>query len=782
MSQRFASEPGAGRAQPPPSARAAVWIVAGLALATYAGLQPLRAPEPLATDAPASDFSAGRALRHVQQIARAPHPVGLPEHARVRDYLVAELRRLGLEVEVQRATSLNPAFGAKWKGPVPAAAVENVVARLRGTAGTRPLLLAAHYDSVPWAPGAADDGAGVATLLETLRALRQGPPLRNDLIVLLSDAEEQGLLGARAFVEQHPLGRAGGLALNFEARGHAGPSMMFETSAGNGRLIEAFAATPRPIGNSLAYEIYRLLPNDTDFTVLRQAGWAGLNFAFIHGVTHYHTRLDAPEALDPGSLQHHGSYALALARRFGHSDLGRIEAPDRVYFNTIVPQLVSYSHRLAVALTLAVVAALAALLFYGVRRGRLSLRGVFGGVVAFALLPPALAVPGGVLWWLLGRLHATREAMVLGDPYESWRYALGFVLLGAAFFAFVVTRLRRRLALDDLWAGTLVGWAALALLTTFLMPGASYVFTWPLAFALGGLAVRLTAGPDAAWAKAAWAASGLPGVLLLAPIVHLVFVALTLALLPAALLLLAILLTLLLPHFDLLTARRERLLPGLAALAGGLLLLSATLTDRFDAGRPRPDNLFYVFDSDAGNATWGSTDRRVDDWTRQALGDAPRHGRFDEYLPTAPENSPLLPETLLMQDAPRVELAPPEVQLLEETRTDGGRRLRLRVRSPRGAPVLSVHADAAAAIEEAQVDGRAAGARRPWALCYWSAPAQGIELRLRLRGTQPLKLKVLDLSYGLPGSLMPPRPRWSLPTYFLGFVQDATIGVRTFVL
>jgi acetylornithine deacetylase/succinyl-diaminopimelate desuccinylase-like protein len=50
-----------------------------------------------------------------------------------------------------------------------------VVARLSGTGGSKSILLVSHYDSVATAPGASDDSSGVATLLETARALKAGP-------------------------------------------------------------------------------------------------------------------------------------------------------------------------------------------------------------------------------------------------------------------------------------------------------------------------------------------------------------------------------------------------------------------------------------------------------------------------------------------------------------------------------------------------------------------------------------------------------------------------------
>src|ERR1051326_1919789 len=346
------------------------------------GILLVQPPRAVPESAPPSEFSSARAMRHVRAIAQKAHPTGSEEIERVRQYIIGELGALGVSAEVQTAEVV-PAQGTEGF-PVAAARVRNIVARVPGTANSRALMLAAHYDSVPTGPGASDDGAGVATLLETLRAIKSGPPLKNDLVVVFSDAEELGLFGARAFADENPLMKDVGLVLNFEARGASGPSFMFETSEGNGALIrELAAAAPHPVANSLMYAVYKRLPNDSDMTVYKRAGAAGLNFAYADRITSYHTALDSADEIDERSLQHHGSYALSLARAFGGLDLSNLKSRDAVYFNALGPVFIHYSEAWVVPLTVVVCIIFVAVILIGVKKGRLTLAGVTAGVLNF---------------------------------------------------------------------------------------------------------------------------------------------------------------------------------------------------------------------------------------------------------------------------------------------------------------------------------------------------------------------------------------------------------------
>ncbi len=307
-------------------------VITGAAL--Y-GAIPTGLPDPAPASVPPTEFSSGRALEHVRAIAQKPHPMGSPENEAARDYLLEELRALGLEPEVQKATAVTC---CSHEGAADAGKPENVLARLEGTVkGGKAFLVAAHYDSVTLGPGANDDGAGVAAMLETLRALKVGPPLKNDVIFLFTDGEEPGLLGAKPFVEGHPWAEDVGAVLNLEAAGNTGAARLFETSDDNGWIIQEFAKTaPYPFGSSGDAAVYELSGSNTDLNIFMDAGWAGMNVAYVDGhATHYHTRLDNVEELDERSLQHVGSYALALTRQFGNVSLDHTKAPDEVYFNLL---------------------------------------------------------------------------------------------------------------------------------------------------------------------------------------------------------------------------------------------------------------------------------------------------------------------------------------------------------------------------------------------------------------------------------------------------------------
>lgn len=315
------------------------WLIGALVGALLIAVLASQAPRPRGTDAAATAFSAARAMADVREIARAPHPIGTPEHGRVRDYIIARMAALGLSPQTQVAS-----LGARsqtrldrWDIGVGSPPVTNIVGVLPGRDRSQPaVLIMAHYDTVPDSPGAADDTAGVASILEAVRAIKARGVAQRDLIVLITDAEELGLDGARAFFTSHPLRARVGQVVNLEARGGGGRAMMFETGRGAAGTVDLWAkAGPRADGgttaNALAVFVYELMPNGTDFTIPKDEGIGGLNFAFIGRPSQYHDPSATPDALDQGALQSLGSQALEAADALLRADALPGRGPDRAF-------------------------------------------------------------------------------------------------------------------------------------------------------------------------------------------------------------------------------------------------------------------------------------------------------------------------------------------------------------------------------------------------------------------------------------------------------------------
>ena len=680
-----------------------IWLLLSLGTAGVLWLQ--APPAPVPANAPAEVFSAERALVQVRAIARAPHPLGSAEHDRVRDHLVGALQQLGFSTRIQKAV-VHEVQGRR----VVLATVENVIAERPGTAPTGTLLLTAHYDSHGTGPGAADDGAGVAALLEAARALGTG---RNTLRILITDAEEVGLLGARAYAEN--LGKwTPTLVLNLEARGGGGPVFMFETSDGNLPLIRAFAAAvPSPHASSLTYALYKLLPNDTDLTVFKKAGMAGLNFAFVDRWSHYHTALDTPENLDLRSLQQEGATVLALGRHFLSADLATLMPGkgEAIYFDLLGRILLWYPATLVWPLTLLTLAAFGAVLWRCWRE-----TGLVKGVLLGLGLSLGTLVLGALVGWGLGRLaDPFRQAAPNHDPYGvTWfEAALALTALAAAVMAW--SRALRRAEGRGLALGAL-GWWLLALVaTTALLPAASYFFLWPLFFALAGL-----------WWERPWLAA-LPLLLLFPPLWHNLALLLGFGLPPFLGALAAFGLLPLLPLLRRAQPTRAWLPP---ALLAGLGVLCFAVGTRQTG--PRISTLAFVQDADAGTAQWVSF-QKPDPWTRSLLGSTPTPTRLGG-------------RSAFAGPAPGLRLPVPELHR-------AGRELRITL--PQRALAVSLTSDAP--LTTHSLDGRPLLTSGSF---LWFAPAESFTLTLDASPGARLTLEMI--LPGLPPDT-PPRPAGLMP-------------------
>ena len=757
-------------------------LVVMVLLALY-GMNP---PNSVPVNAPLSEFSSGRAMQHLKVLSTNSRPIGSAHHNRVGDYIFAGLASMGLSPEIQQASIVQQVE----RGFVVGASLHNIVARLKGTepGAGRALMLIAHYDSKQSSFGASDDGAAIAAILETLRALKAGAPLKNDVILLFTDGEEIGLLGAKAFVEEHPWAKDVGLVLNFEARGTSGPVMMFETSTGNRNLIDGLAhAAPYPVANSLMYEIYRLLPNDTDLTVFKKSQIPGMNFAFINEPSRYHTPLDNLKNLDERSLQHHGSYALALTRYFGNHNLNVRSGRDAVYFDLFGLTLVHYPAVLVLPLTALVVISFVAVACYGLRKRIASLTGIVVGFLAF--LVSLIVGPGivALVWWLIRSLRGDYAAMPRGDIYHSEFYALGFAALSIAIFSALCILFDKKLGVHNRALGALLGGLILLLASSFFLPGSSYLLVWPMLGSLIALAlIFASAGEESRSTKrmALLTLGAIPAVVLFVPMIYILFAALSLDLASASTVLLVLLLGLLIPQLSYLSARSKWLLPTAMVTIGLCCITLGLAYSGFSASQPRPDNIFYGLNADRQEAIWASTDASPDQWTKQFLTANPQHSPLEDYFPGTPR-------PFLNSQADVVALPAPEIKVLNDSAQENRRIVHVRVTSIRQAPLISVYCEPDTEIREIVINGKrtaleqgsvTASAKAPWVMRYYALPAEGLELVLELQPQAQVKLKVVDQSYELPAlpnfsvtarpeNLMPSSAPWG----------DATFVSKSFV-
>ena len=388
-------------------------LLGSLVLALGIGVIALQTPAPRGPETPAGDFSSARVMTDVRVIARAPHPLGSVEHGRVRGYLFARMATLGLSPTLQTG-ALSPDAArrlTRW-GMDPTTPATNLIGVLPGRNPTAPaVLLMAHYDSVPDSPGAADDSTGIAATLEAVRAIRARGPAERDLVLLFTDAEELNLDGARAFFSEHPLRDRIGAVVNLEARGGGGRAMMFETGPANAQTIALFTraagkATGGATSNSLAVLVYELMPNGTDFTISRQRGVPGVNFAFIGRPAQYHSPTSTPDALDQGSVQHIGSQALEATDALLRAPALPVATQPRVYADVLGHAFISHAPSTGWIL-LGIALAFLAFAFWGARHAT--------GLTAADVGRGAL----GGLWALSAGLVLTQAVRLLAGPLSS---------------------------------------------------------------------------------------------------------------------------------------------------------------------------------------------------------------------------------------------------------------------------------------------------------------------------------------------------------------------------
>lgn len=421
--------------------------------------------------------------------------VGTPESARARQYVVDQLRLYGYDVRVQETDARRPDLGAT-------AHVSNIIA-VKAGADRGALGLLSHYDSSPDAPGAADDGLGVAVSLEAARVLAARADRRHTILVAVTDGEEAGLLGAAGLTTDREVIDRLQAYINVEATGNDGAAMLFETGPGNAWMLRPWAhQAPHPRGASYAIEIYRRLPNDTDFSILKRHDVPGLNFAAINDSYAYHTARDTPERLTDRALLRTGENVVATAIALDALDLrNRDSSTSSTFFD--VGQIVAVSYGPAASWFIAAAALMCGLLaWFRALAASVRLLGLWRWIfdVVWTIVGAALVAAA-----MVGGTIALRAARAVYHPWYAHpvRMFLFLIVLGTIAGWAVVragallpTRAHGTRHPIFVWSVTLPLWVALAGVIAAKAPAAGYLWTLPLLTAgVGLLAVRADSAP-----------------------------------------------------------------------------------------------------------------------------------------------------------------------------------------------------------------------------------------------------------------------------------------------
>jgi len=728
---------------PGPTSNHAFAVLVILAAIFFLSFEGLRPPAPRPATVPATEFSSARAREILNRLVGdgVPHPTGSAQNDVVRGRVLDELSSAGYSPTVQTG------FACDEQGDC--GTVQNVLARLDGSEPAGPaVLLAAHYDSVPAGPGAFDDGAGAATVLEIARICKSRPQPRHSIIFLVDDGEEAGLLGARVFVNQHPWARDVRAVVNIDSRGTSGPSLMFETGDANAWAVSLFAQhAAHPVTSSVFYTAYKQIPNDTDFTVFKAAGYQGLNFANIRDVVHYHTPLDDFKNADPATLQHHGDNALSAVQAFANADISNPPKTEAVYFDLLGTWTVRWAatRTLAIALSAAFLLLLEiAWLFY---KKRLTAMEFLWGFCGWLVSILAVAIFGFLLSFIL------RKAGAMPVPWTAHPHPaqIAFWSLAIALLAFTSLRVSSRAGFFGLWSGTWIWWTLLSITLAARIPGLSYIFlVATCAAALAGLLLIFRPKSASLAAILPLAVSAIVGF----PLALLLYQGFGARALPLIAVLAALLLSPLAPLFADVQRARGLSLVALPWLAGATMLLAsfaAIVVPAFSAKAPEHVNLEYVQEADSGNSQWV---------VYPASGHLPEPIRLATNFRAQESGAfPWIPDPAFFAAAPHVEVAPPTFTILESSELFGKRRYRTLLRSERGAsealamfPPDSRIESVVAADEPLQPQTeKVRQYQNGWyAYDFYAMPAKGVEVSFTLPVGKPVPVYVLDITYALP--------------------------------
>ncbi len=750
-----------------------------LALLVYFSFKTLMPSKISDASTPETEFSTERALSQLKVISEKPHYIGSEAHLEVHQYLIAQLELLGLQPHVQEGFTLNKNWGVLAKP-------KNIVARISGKEKGKALMLLAHYDSAPQSKsyGASDAGSGVVAILEGVRAyLASGQVPKNDIIILFSDAEEIGLMGAKLFVEKHPWVDEVGIVVNFEARGSGGPSnMILETNQGNATLVKEFikANPSHPVASSLMYSVYKMMPNDTDSTIFRElADIDSYFFAFIDDHYHYHTTSDTFENLDRNTLEHQGTYVMAILNHFTQSDLSNLKAEqDSIYFNVPFIKMVSYPFSWIVPMLFLAILLFIGLVVYGLSRQKLDRREILKGFIPFlsSLIVSGLLAFFG--WKLLLIIYPGYGEILHGFTYNGHLYIIAFVAFTLALTFSFYGKFHRKERPANLVIAPLFVWMIICTLLAIYLKGGAF-FIIPVFFTLAMLFILLRQNQPNLILLLLFC---VPAVFILSPLIQSFPVGLGLKMLVISAVFTVLLFGLLIPVLASFSSKKNFAV--LFLLLGFVALVSAHFQSDFTDERHKPNSLIYYMDTDSQESYWVTYDKMLDPWTQNFMGDAPlqaadvienlsgsKYGTGFSFAATAPYK----------------EIQQPDIVLLTDTINGDLREIKLLIRPRRNINRITLFADKEAVFKDFIVNGESLpknertgnvyeNRRSNVLLNYYVSDSDSLEVQYSHLKDVQIPFTILEMSFDLLESdqfTLPERASNEMPKPFI--ITDAII-------
>lgn len=762
-------------------------IIVGLVYLSFKTLMPSKIS---GASTPETEFSSARALEHLKIISEKPHYIGSPAHGEVRDYLITQLRLLGLETHVQEGFTLNKNWNVLAKP-------KNIIARLKGNSNGKALMLLAHYDSAPHTAsyGASDAGSGIVSILEAMRAFLASQTIpENDIIILFSDAEEIGLMGAKLFVEEHPWAKEVGLVINFEARGSGGPAnMILETNGGNETLVREFirANPSHPVATSLMYSVYKLLPNDTDSTIFREEGDIdSFFFAFIDDHFDYHTANDTYENLDRNTLEHQGTNAMAMLNHFSNADLNSLKAEqDKVYFNFPIIKMVAYPFSWIVPMILLASLLLIGIVLYGISKRKLDRKEIYMGFVP--LLSSMLA--SGLLcffgWKLLLKIYPQYQEIQHGFTYNGQLYIAAFVAITLAITFRFYGKFHRKERPANLAIAPLFLWIVINILVAVYLKGGAY-FIIPVFFGLLSvfLLIRLE--------KPNWGILlllGAPAIFILAPLVKFFPVGLGLSMLVVSGIFTVLIFGLLIPLLA--SFSQKNTVSFIFLILGITLMVTAHFQSSFSEKRQKPNSLVYFHNADTQQNYWATYDKQLDAWTKNYLGKKPETA--SKYI-TNVASSKYGTGYTFAAEAPEKNIPLPKITLQKDSLDGNFRHITFTITPQRTVNKITLYAETTAVFENFVLNGipipkdknetRVLQNRKSNAiLSYYVSDGDSLQVSYTIAKDADIPIMLQEISMDLLENKVfsiPPRTKNSMPKPFIttdAVILQKTIDIKTLI-